>query len=333
MKSLLILSMFFVVTACSGIQYIEVYNGYASQGVHSRGLAINDSILYISGAKGKITIFNVNSKKVTDSFSVPWDDIRGVNYLNDESLLLMNSGDDGIIYKYNLKNKVADARLFDPGAFFDALIINKFGHGFVMGDPMHGQFKMYRTLDFGQNWEAIDSNFLPTPSPSEAGFAASNTGIVQFGDMVSFVTGASSKARLIKSMNNGSDWIAIDTPMKSGGSFGIYSTSFWSETEGVIAGGSYVEKGYVDSIAFMTNNGGETWSNISLGLPGYVSCIQSSKNVKLLVATGRLGVYYSINKGKTWQALTNQPFYTVIIKGSQIILSGQNGTLAIYQEK
>lgn len=320
-----------MITSCATHQYVEVYNGFSRQGIHSRGLALNDSILYISGAKGQVTLFNIHSDKVIDSFSVPADDIRGITYLNDQSLLLMNSGNDGIIYKYSLANKVADARLVDPGAFFDAIGVNEFGHGFLMGDPVAGHFKLYKTFDFGLNWEPVDTSSLPSPLVSEAGFAASNSGISQFGDMVSFVTGASKKSRLIRSTNNGSDWTAINTPMKSGDSFGIYSSVFWSETEGVIAGGSYVEKTYADSIAFITNNGGKTWDNISQGLPGYISCIQSSQRGKLLVATGRLGAYFSTNKGKAWQKLTDQPFYTALINNDQIILSGQNGTLAIFQ--
>ncbi|MFK8037853.1 MAG: WD40/YVTN/BNR-like repeat-containing protein [Crocinitomicaceae bacterium] len=319
--------------SCAPPQYIEAYNGHSSEGFHSRGLAINDSILYVSGAKGRVTVFNINSKVVIDSFSVPANDLRGIKYLNDNSLLLMNSGDDGIVYKYSFDKKVADAKLFVPGAFFDAISINQFGHGFVMGDPMKGRFTLYRTLDYGNSWEALDSNDLPMPLKNEAGFAASNSGISQNNETIGFVTGASDTSRFIRSMNGGSDWIAINTPMKSGKSFGIYSSSFWNEAEGVIAGGSYVEKEYSDSVVFITADGGKTWANISLGLPGYISCIQSIYNGKLLVATGRLGAYYSINKGKKWLKLTKQPFYTALIQGDQIILSGQNGTLSVFHIK
>lgn len=328
-KSTLGIILVLVISACHPAIFSELYNGYSTKGVHARGMAINDSTLYISGAKGKVTIFNLNALTVVDTFSVPASDLRGIQAISDQKLLLMNSGNDGILYQYHLESNRYDTVLYQPGAFFDAMAVNKSGIGYLMGDPIENQFVFYRTEDFGSTWQ-LDTS-LPIPIEKEAGFAASNTGLGQINGHVYFGTGASDTARLLKFSNAEKKWTVINTPMQSGGSFGIYSINFWSANNGIIAGGSYVEKAKNDSVLFITENGGKTWKNRSSGLPGYISCITSNENASLLVVTGRLGAYYSLNKGKDWQMLTVQPFYTAKITGTLICLSGQNGTLAIFQ--
>ncbi|MFK8045444.1 MAG: WD40/YVTN/BNR-like repeat-containing protein [Crocinitomicaceae bacterium] len=328
MKFLLFFLLSFLIYACGAVKFNQVYEGYGAEGFHARGMTSHDSLLSISGAKGKVTIFNLNSLSVVDTFTIKASDFRGVQFVQASTLLLMNSGDRGLIYQYNLATKQLNAVLSQDSAFYDAIAINKSGVGFMMGDPIDNQFTLYKTIDFGKNWEMLDN--LPSPLKGEAGFAASNTGIAYYGSTVYFATGASDTARLIKSENDGETWTAINTPMRSGGSHGIYSIAFWSAKNGMIAGGSYVDKLENDSICFITNNGGKTWTNRSLGLPGYTSCVTASQNGKLIVATGRLGVMYSTDKGKTWQALTKQPFYAAKIVGDKICLSGQRGTLSIY---
>lgn len=318
----------FLFSACQTVSFKEVYNGHSSEGYHARGIAVNDSTAYLSGAKGKVTIFNLTTYAVVDSFSLPASDFRGVQFTTPNHLILMNAGNDGIVYRYHIATGRADTVLYQEGAFYDAIAINRNGKGYLMGDPFNGQFLVYYTKDFGQTWEReLD---LPQPLKGEAGFAASNTGISLVDNTVYFATGAADTARLFTKTLGKKDWHTIPTPMPSRESYGIYSCYFLSEKEGFIAGGSYVDKEDKDSVVFYTKNSGETWENRSTGLPGYISCITSDVNGEIIVATGRLGAYFSTNKGKTWQVLTKQPFYTAVILGDKIVLSGKEGTMAIF---
>ena len=327
---LLIAAVIFLSAACKTIRFTETFNGFSTEGFHSRGLDVNDSLVIVTGAKGKVSLFNIHQLSTVDTFSVPASDLRGVQFVKNNQLLLMNSGNDGLVYQYHLQSKAYDTVLFQAGAFFDAISINSDGLGYVMGDPINNEFVLYKTEDFGSTWKKLNS--LPKPLVLEAGFAASNTGLAQIDNIVMFATGASDSARIILSRNRGEDWSTITTPMKSGGSFGIYTMVFWNVKAGVIAGGSYVEKTANDSILFVTRNGGNKWVDRSKGLPGYISCVTSNENGSIIVATGRLGAYYSTNKGKRWQILTSQPFYSATIAGKRICLSGQNGSFAVFQE-
>lgn len=316
-------------SSCSPVEITPIYNGYAYKGSHSRGLCVSDSIVYTSGSDGKIGVFNVHQFSLIDSFSVPAEDLRAVQLGRTGKLIVMNSGSNGIVYKIDMVSKKFDTVLFEAGAFFDALKISNTGSGVLFGDPSQGQFVLQVSEDYGESWKVLENR--PSPLKNEAGFAASNTNISQFENVIYIGTGAAGTARLLKSVNDGESWDTFSTPIRSGQSFGIYSIQFWSKKEGFIAGGSYVEQNYNDSIVFLTQDGGETWKNRSDGLPGYMSCITSSKNGKLIVVTGRLGVYYSTNKGKKWQQITAQPFYTAVVYNKKIYLSGKDGTFAIYQ--
>ena len=153
-------------------------------------------------------------------------------------------------------------------------------------------------------------------------------------DSVAYLaTGASDTARVYKSTDKGNHWKAINTPMRSGESYGIYSLNFWSANQGIIAGGSYKDTTYNEKIAFITTDGGNTWTNISKGLPGYISCVASSQNGELIVATGRSGSYYTLDQGKSWQLFGKEAFYTVKIYGNLMAFSGKNGILKVYEFK
>ncbi len=326
-----LLAAYLYLSGCQSSHFSEVFNGHSAKGFHSRGIDVNGQVLCTSGAKGKVSLFDLKSHTLIDTFSLPANDFRAVQYCNDHTLLLMNSGDTGLIYKYNINSRLADTVLFVEGAFFDALKIDSLGRGVIMGDPIGSDFMVYLTKDFGETWQKVNSNLLPKALMNEAGFAASNTGISIVNDIIYFATGASDVSRLIRSSDFGKTWTAIPIPIKSGGSYGIYSTSFKTDLLGLVAGGSYKDKTFNDSIVYLTIDGGQSWGNISKGLPGYMSCIQMDKHSNLIVATGRMGAYYTQNNGKKWFQLTSQPFYSALIYGHQIILSGQDGTLSIFE--
>jgi uncharacterized protein YceK len=329
LKMAAIVGLVSLFSACKSIVLTQVYNGHSSNGNHARGLSVKDSNLLVSGKGGVLSIFDLNQLAVVDTIVLPASDFRGVQVGNQNTVLLMNSGQDGLVYRLAVNNAEADTVLFMKDAFFDAIQLNSYGTGFIFGDPINERLTIFKTNDFGQTWQQIAVNVQPLYK--EAAFAASNTNIAIQDQAVYIGTGGADTARLLKSEDMGLTWNVMNTPVKSGDTYGIYSINFWSPKRGIIAGGSYVDKTYNDSIVFYTGNGGKSWQNRSVGLPGYISCVTSGKAGKLIVATGRLGAYYTVNKGKLWELLTEQPFYSVVITNDLICLSGQDGTLAIFQ--
>jgi photosystem II stability/assembly factor-like uncharacterized protein len=185
-------------------------------------------------------------------------------------------------------------------------------------------------MDSCNTWQSLDYNLVPIALDKEAGFAASGTGISTIGEnKVIIGTGGAKVSRLYISIDQGLNWITKSTPMKSGDSYGIYSMYFWNELEGLIIGGSYLYPEDKDSICFYTADGGDTWSDRSEGLGGYSSGIHGNEDGSIIVATGRNGVYYTLNKGLNWNLLTSEKFYSARVFGYRLYLSGKNGRVQV----
>lgn len=317
--------------------YTETYKGFSTQGVPSRAVSLMADTLVVGGHKGTVSFHLLNEgnlSQLRNQLILGAEDFRDVHCSLDGTCLFMNSGSRGTIYQMNLEGNVikvlnADSVFLDGMSFWDDQ------NGIVYGDPVNGKFFLSKTENGGESWISLDTPQLPDAIENEAGFAASGTGIQTIGDsIIYFATGLGNKARIFQSSNRGETWSVKKTPLKSGdGSFGIYSMYFWNEMSGMIIGGSYLDSTYSDKMCYTTRNGGKSWSKKSRGLPGYCSCIQGNETGSVLIATGRMGTYYTLNKGLSWSMLTSEPFYTCYMTEDYIILSGSKGKLAVYQYK
>lgn len=297
---------------------------------HPRGLFVfNDSLWAISGYDGVFQIFNGFESSLIDS--IPGlEDLRDVEILPDRSIVLMNSGNKGQIWRYFPQNDSL-AKVFDrDSVFLDGMSFWNNQVGIAFGDPVNGRMTILRTMDSSNTWQSLDYNLVPVALDKEAGFAASGTGIATIGaQKVIIGTGGAKIARLYISEDQGLNWQTKDTPMKTGGSYGIYSMYFWNEMEGLIIGGSYLYPDDKDSICFYTADGGETWSDRSKGLGGYSSGIHGNEDGSIIVATGRKGVYYTLNKGEEWGLLTDEKFYSVRVTEKRVYFSGNEGRVQV----
>ena len=316
------------------IHFTNIHKGHSSIYAHSRGLAIKDDLVVISGTLGVVHRINKNTQHNTNFKIDSIEDFRDVHINADSSLLLINSGEQGKIVKL-FPNGKSELVFNQNHIFLNGISFYKDSKtGFAYGDPIDSTFVVLKTKNFGQNWKRLDANTLPIILPNEAGFAASGTGIQTPEENVIYIgTGISETARIFRSFNNGVTWDVVNTPMKSGDSFGIYSMFFNSAKEGFIIGGSYLKTKYNENICFYTKNKGKSWKNISYGLPGYMSCIHGNKDLSLLVATGRNGTYYSLDKGKSWKFKSITPYYSCVVTNSRIILSGKDATYEIINYK
>jgi len=335
MKYIISILLFTSIYSCSNpksITFTEHLINVKKTGYHSRGVDVKGEHIVFSGKSGHVFSINqtdsLNQSYILDSI----EDFRDVYITTDYSILLLNSGTNGQIWKLladGSKELVfnQDSLFLDGFSFFENSKI-----GFAYGDPIDSTFIVLKTIDNGNNWTQISTNLLPKTLTNEAGFAASGTGIqTPKQDIIYIGTGIADTARLIRSFDNGETWDVVNTPIKSGDSFGIYSMYFNSTKKGYIIGGSYKETTYNEKICYYTKNKGKNWTNISNGLPGYMSCIHGNKNHTLLVTTGRLGSYYSLNKGKEWKLLSQTPYYTCVVTDSKIVFSGKDGTFKIIE--
>jgi photosystem II stability/assembly factor-like uncharacterized protein len=260
------------------------------------------------------------------------EDLRGVHMQNDGALVLMNSGNKGTIWTVDAIGKKEIS--FDSiGVFLDGISFypDDDQNGIAYGDPIGNKFMVFKTKNAGTTWQPIEPASLPPILKNEAGFAGSNTGIqTPETNVILIGTGISDTARILRSFDDGDNWDVINTPIRSGDHYGIYSMYFKSKNEGFIIGGSYKDSAYNEKICYYTMDGGLTWVNKSDGLPGYMSCIYGNKDLSMIVATGRTGTYYSTNKGSTWNVLTETPYYTCLMTSNKIVLSGKYGIFEVF---
>ena len=329
-----------VFTGCgvskSTITYETTFLGFSQQGAHARALYANDKMVVIGGKDGHISMVFFDTSLVSQKMrteNVKIEDFRDVHCATNGNCLFMNAGKNGLIY--GISSFGSTLVLFDTtGVFFDGLSFWNERDGILYGDPINGSFFLAKTSNKGRDWQAYTPNSFPKALENEAGFAASGTGIQTVGDStVYFGTGVGKTARLFASYDQGKNWVAKNTQMRSGDSYGIYSLFFWSKYEGVIVGGSYIDSTFKDGVCQLTTNGGDSWKDRSKGLLGYCSCVHGSKNGDLLVATGRMGTFYSVNKGKSWKILTTRSYYSCNVTDTHIVLSGKNGELEFIKYK
>ena len=325
--SLSCFSLFLV--SCASLQFNLEEEQQLPSKAHARGLSFQNAILAITGYDGNYW-FRLNSMgNDTISGMVNANDLRDVEVLSNNTIFFLNSGDNGLVYKYNILTNSLVQSLDTIGVFLDGIDFwdTEPFKGIVFGDPINNEFFIARTNSAKDSWEYLHNT--PKPLPGEAGFAASGTNIHTISDSVVYIgTGGCDTPRLLYSYNNGDTWDAKITPMKGGPTHGIYSLYFWNTHQGIIIGGSYKDSTDNENMCFYTEDGGESWKNRSKGLPGYCSCVAAFEN--LTVVTGRNGTYFSLNYGKTWKHLTENPYYSCVVTQEKIYLSGKGGKYAIY---
>lgn len=277
---------------------------------------VNDSSLVYVGSKGDIGIITA-SGKLKATKNIKTDTIvphfRALAFTK-KAMFALNVENPALLYKYEDGNidivyKEEHEKVFyDSMKFFDEL------NGIAMGDPTDSCLSILITRDGGNSWGKIPCEHLPKIEEGEAAFAASNTNISIVGENAWIVTGGK-KARVFHTDDMGLTWNVYNTPIVQGeNATGIYTTHFYSEKQGIICGGSYLDKFGNSANKAITFNGGKTWQVVAENeAPKYVSCVQyiPETDGKELIAVSTNGVFYSNNQGRNWTKVSDEGFYSI----------------------
>ncbi len=300
---------------------------------HLRGLyQVDDNIAWASGTKCSV-IKTINGKDWTD-VSVKDTanlDFRDIHAFNENEAVVLSAGNGVAIFHTGDGGSSWKLVYSDTNAsvFFDGMDFNEQGIGFAFGDPINGKMQLLKSDDFGKSWITITPENQPELLENEAGFAASGTGIIVSDKAIKIATGGGAKSRILVSEIENLDWKYYDTPIASGDGTGIFSMSFMDELNGVIVGGNYIDSTNATSNCAITKDGGQTWTLISNKNPrGYRSCVAANQSGSELITSGRTGVEYSLDNGKSWLALSDQGYYSVTIHESAGWAVGRYGKMA-----
>ncbi|HEX6650431.1 MAG TPA: hypothetical protein VF075_12860, partial [Pyrinomonadaceae bacterium] len=240
--------------------------------------AVSERVAWASGANSTV-LRTLDGGQTWQKLNVTSDvlDFRDVDAIDAQTAYVMGAGngpasriykttDGGKTWTLQFKNE-------DPKAFLDAMSFWDANHGIAFGDSVDGQLYIMTTADGGRVWSRVPVAGLPAALENEGAFAASGTNIAIFGKTHAWIgTGASAKARVLRTADGGRTWQVSETPLAAGPSAGIFSIAFRDAKHGVVAGGDYrKEQEAVDNLA-VTSDGGVTWTLVK-GLSGFRSVV------------------------------------------------------------
>ena len=277
--------------------------------------AVSERVAWASGANSTV-LRTLDGGQTWQKLNVTSDvlDFRDVDAIDAQTAYVMGAGngpasriyktiDGGKTWTLQFKNE-------DPKAFLDAMSFWDANHGIAIGDSVDGQLYIMTTADGGRVWSRVPAAGLPAALENEGAFAASGTNIAIFGKSHAWIgTGASAKARVLRTADGGRTWQVSETPLAAGPSAVIFSIAFRDAKHGVVAGGDYrKEQEAVDNLA-VTNDGGVTWT-LMKGSSGFRSVVAYVPGTQKLVALGPSGGDYSTDDGRTWRLIDGPGFDT-----------------------
>ena len=163
--------------------------------------------------------------------------------------------------------------------------------GFAQGDPINGEFELYVTENGGDNWTQVPGNNIPNPLGGEYGYTRQ---IEVVGNNVWFTT---NKGRIYKSSDKGNNWDVFQSPITDFGS---------AEVNGDISFGDAQNGILIDNSVnvYRTENGGETWFEITTSGPVYTSGLCYIEGTSTVFSTGN-GSSFSLDGGYSWTPIDN----------------------------
>lgn len=226
-------------------------------------------------------------------------------------------------------------RMTDPAGFYDCMAFTSASTGFVLSDPVGGILTIKTTLDGGRTWTPMDTSAAPAPLAGEYYFAGSGTCLsAGVGPRLAIGTGGADRARVVLSANGGRTWTAVDTPVASSPSAGIFSVRFADARRGIVVGGDFAAPESREAIAAWTADGGASWSLPVVAPGGYRSGAAYAAVAGLgraAIAVGPTGSDVSLDGGRTWSPFDASSLDTVQCAAGRCFASGADGRIAVLQ--
>ncbi len=309
---------------------------------HLRGLSVvagpssdSEDVVWASGTEGTV-IRSADLGKTWQTYQIKGAeelDFRSIYAMDANTAFVLSAGDIAKLYKTTDGglNWTLVYQNEEKGVFFDGIQFTDSLRGMAYSDPINNQFLVIKTLDGGQTWNKIDGSTMPTPIETEAGFAASGTGMVMRGEKVWIAMGNGPKSRVLHSPDFGETWSAHKTPMRTGEGMGIFSMTFLDDLKGVVVGGSYVDSTSTVGNGAITLDGGKSWELCKTPPRGYRSCVAYNAAEDWAFAVGRTGSDYSTDGGLNWYRIGDEGYYVCQFGAGYCWAVGRNGKIAKMQ--
>ena len=306
------------------------------KGVSIRGMAVpNTNTIWASGSKGSIAL-SVNGGTNFEWMQVQGyetRDFRSIHAWNEKEAIIVAVAAPALI----LKTKDGGKSWYkvyenaDTLMFLDAIHFKNASNGLVVGDPISNHIFLLSSNDKGEHWNEVPSSYFKTTlEKGEAFFASSGSNIAQL-SKDDFLVSGGLRSRL---------WIngeAMDIPIIQGGkSTGANSMAISPNGNSImIVGGDFMKdtSRLQNAVGLKLSKRKLSWVvEKFIGHPnGYRSGVEYLTN-SILIACGTTGVDISINKGISWELISNESFHVVRKQPNTkaIFLAGSGGRIGYY---
>ena len=280
---------------------------YSNANVHARSIQdFSKNELLLGTNEGKFVLISKNAKKPVSMY-LPTTvhtikEIRDTDK-NEHYLFFMQSNDESHVLREKWDGK--DDRLLnfshhEKPVFLDGIALQD-SLGFLLGDPVDGDFALYRSQNFGESWESCPGKVYS--KTNEAAYAASGTtNHIIDGDFV-FISGGET-TRFIWSEDLGTSWQSVKIPFESCKTCGAYSLAYKNRKELVAVGGDYTGPNESVNTCYFSIDGGQSWQASKNPPSGYRSCVIFANGV--YYACGTNGIDYSTDHGQNWLRISTE---------------------------
>jgi hypothetical protein len=218
-------------------------------------------------------------------------------------------------WKLMLKNK-------DKKGFWDAFDFRFNDLGYLLGDPVDGEFQLFLSFDRGKHWKQQHNERFRTAEGTQGAFAASNSSLTKYNAPLAFGSGGSGGAFLYSLSENEScadscrledeKWVRQPVPVGNNtDSSGVFSIG--ARVEGpagrilsrvlMAVGGDYSKPSDSHNTAAFRLDFNEPWTAASVPPHGYRSSVEWSEDLNAWFTAGTNGSDISRDDGKTWSPI------------------------------
>ncbi len=317
----------------------------ALRGIH----AVGNGVAWASGAHGTV-LRTEDSGFVWQQCKVPEGadtlDFRSVWAWDAKTALVMSSGAGRESRLYKTTDGCVTWKLLytnhESDGFWDGLAFADEKNGFLLGDPVKGNFVLLRTADGGEHWTAVRTRDLNIGDEKLGAFAASNSALALGGPKVAGVpmpwfatsgvsggagpfvyAGSVTCAAEVLQKNPSSclsrEWhfAKAGVPVAGGASSaGVFSLAFRQDASGnsthaVAVGGDYSHPAAVNRTAAYLDVKAGSWLPATKLPHGYRSAVAWDAADNVWIAVGPNGSDVSYDDGKTWSALGDDGFNAI----------------------
>lgn len=297
-----------------------------------RGLSpVSDQVVWVSGSGGT-WLRTIDGGKTWDHgviAGLDTVDFRSIHAFDQYTAVVASAGQPAVIYRTEDGGR-SWVKVHQEGkdAFFDAIAFVDEEKGYVLGDPVAGNWMILETQDGGKSWKSLGQ--LPKAEAGEAAFAASSSSLIAKKGQLIFATGGSVSNLHFYSFSN-AQWTKEPISMMSQGesSQGVFAIAQQGEKL-ILVGGDYLKPRVVQGNLVLRSLG--VFSIPKQSTNGYRSGVASLDKPNLLVAVGPDGSDFSIDGGLTWKTISEVGLHAVKSTSDKKHLwaSGSQGRVGIF---